>query len=431
MSNDNENFGLLYSAYHKFYSALKHLNQFCVGNDLFDNISSLDSFFSEYRNITFVLQKSLNKTEYMDDYKSIRDKHFSDPVSKWMVLSRNKVLKQQPFELKKKVIVTIYLPTNSLEFFVQEFTLSNEEEYSVLNHKIMTMIADLKLLEVHFSIEYLFYKEHSQELFEDITVSIINAFNFLQEMEGRIQEDNILVNQLKDKIKKLHFYKTPKEYLFIQDYVYYADVNKFEISQRAYMSFGVKDSPFCIPSKDIRISLNAFDKLFPRANESLKGVFKAFLFQHLFIYQEPTQKVMPTFMVVYEDGTYTLHSFQGTIRTTIYREVNAIAKLIKFEKIKAVLFTCEEYSYLLDDFQELYSMSYPDRILHAKNEFASFYMLSKQEEGIVRCSLDLKRILDKEYIFKQIRQLEWQKEEIKNSFLNPIIRALDDIRSGQ
>lgn len=255
MSNDNENFGLLYSAYHKFYSALKHLNQFCVGNDLFDNISSLDSFFSEYRNITFVLQKSLNKTEYMDDYKSIRDKHFSDPVSKWMVLSRNKVLKQQPFELKKKVIVTIYLPTNSLEFFVQEFTLSNEEEYSVLNHKIMTMIADLKLLEVHFSIEYLFYKEHSQELFEDITVSIINAFNFLQEME--------------------------------------------------------------------------------------------------------------------------------------------------------------------------------DRILHAKNEFASFYMLSKQEEGIVRCSFDLKRILDKEYIFKQIRQLEWQKEEIKNSFLNPIIRALDDIRSGQ
>ena len=47
--------------------------------------------------------------------------------------------------------------------------------------------------------------------------------------------------------------------------------------------------------------------------------------------------------------------------------------------------------------------------------------------GIVRCSFDLKRILDKEYIFKQIRQLERQKEGIKNSFLSPIIRALNDI----
>lgn len=45
MNENNENLALLYSAYHKFYSALVSLERFNINNDLFDNISSLDTFF--------------------------------------------------------------------------------------------------------------------------------------------------------------------------------------------------------------------------------------------------------------------------------------------------------------------------------------------------------------------------------------------------
>ena len=50
---------LLYPAMQKFYSALNSLDKFGKEKNFFENISSLDTFFSEYRNITFVLQKSL------------------------------------------------------------------------------------------------------------------------------------------------------------------------------------------------------------------------------------------------------------------------------------------------------------------------------------------------------------------------------------
>lgn len=45
MNENNENLALLYSAYHKFYSALVSLERLNINNDLFDNISSLDTFF--------------------------------------------------------------------------------------------------------------------------------------------------------------------------------------------------------------------------------------------------------------------------------------------------------------------------------------------------------------------------------------------------
>lgn len=51
-TNDN----LLVPAAQKLYSALSSLERFSKHNDFFDNISSLDSFLSEYRNVTFVIQ---------------------------------------------------------------------------------------------------------------------------------------------------------------------------------------------------------------------------------------------------------------------------------------------------------------------------------------------------------------------------------------
>lgn len=94
--------GVLYPALHKFYSALQCLEKFEKGNDLFDNIAHLDSFFSEYRNVTFVLQKSLSHTVYKELYEKKRDKFLMNETGRWFINKRNKITKEHPFELEKK-----------------------------------------------------------------------------------------------------------------------------------------------------------------------------------------------------------------------------------------------------------------------------------------------------------------------------------------
>lgn len=98
---------LLFPAFQKFYSAVSSLKRFNTENNFFDNISSLDTFFSEYRNITFVIQKSLKNTEYNSIYEKNRDKYLTDH---WFVEKRNETIKQQPFQLIKHIEITVFSP---------------------------------------------------------------------------------------------------------------------------------------------------------------------------------------------------------------------------------------------------------------------------------------------------------------------------------
>lgn len=68
--------GLLYPAYQKFYSAISCLERFGKENDFFSNIANLDTFFSEYRSITLVMQKSLAHTSHIEFYKEASTGYF-------------------------------------------------------------------------------------------------------------------------------------------------------------------------------------------------------------------------------------------------------------------------------------------------------------------------------------------------------------------
>lgn len=59
--------GILFPAYQKFYSILSHLERFDKESNFFDNISAIDSFFNEYRNVTFVMQESLSDKKLMSN----------------------------------------------------------------------------------------------------------------------------------------------------------------------------------------------------------------------------------------------------------------------------------------------------------------------------------------------------------------------------
>ncbi|MEG0077449.1 MAG: hypothetical protein RR700_06375 [Anaerorhabdus sp.] len=95
----------IYNSWQKFYSSLSHLERFSKDNDFFSNVSNLDSFFSEFRNVTFVLQKSLSNSPYIELYKNYRDMYLTD---RWFVLKRNEITKEAPFPLKGELDIFIF-----------------------------------------------------------------------------------------------------------------------------------------------------------------------------------------------------------------------------------------------------------------------------------------------------------------------------------
>lgn len=114
---------LLLPAYQKLYSALQSLERFSKGQDLFENIACIDSFLSEFRNITFVLQKSLAHTDYSTAYEASRERFLKNDDCAWLVEKRNQVLKESPFALEKTVELTLYLPNGAGVFSTESYTI--------------------------------------------------------------------------------------------------------------------------------------------------------------------------------------------------------------------------------------------------------------------------------------------------------------------
>ena len=98
---------LLLPAYQKLFAALQSLERFSKGQDLFENIACIDSFLSEFRNVTFVLQKSLAHTDYYREYEALREQYLKNEECSWLVKKRNEVLKERPFNLEKTLILTL------------------------------------------------------------------------------------------------------------------------------------------------------------------------------------------------------------------------------------------------------------------------------------------------------------------------------------
>ena len=141
---------MLYPAYHKLYSALKSLESFEKGSDFFNNIGYLDSFFSEYRNVTFMLQKYLASTRFESDYQELRDKFLFNDTCKWFILKRNEITKQQPFDLEKKIKIMVYTGGIPLAMPIYTFTIENDIAYSTLINSLRNRLLSIHPVEVFF-----------------------------------------------------------------------------------------------------------------------------------------------------------------------------------------------------------------------------------------------------------------------------------------
>ncbi|MBQ3290518.1 MAG: hypothetical protein IJH50_14040 [Kiritimatiellae bacterium] len=406
---------LLYPAYQKLYSALCNLERFDKETNFFDNISSLDGFFSEYRNITFVLQAQV---KHMDDlyaaYLRNRDLYLKDH---WFVDKRNETTKEHSFKLVKKIQLTLYLPDREVGVFNKEFSVENDKPLDSLLSELKEFFAQINQVEVFFSVRFSFHEKNSDiDLLEKLVSGISSMLQFMEAMERDTMGNGILCDQLKAKITGMKILLAPRDFLLVDDYVYYPCTGTFDKGSRLAVTL----SPGC---EGNRLPLASMIQ-----NICYGGTpFDKFTFMHAFLcgmQPEKDKDLMPVIMTVYGDGTYDMNVFHASIKTTMYRKINEIARHISSQDVKEVFY------------MSLYSYSHFHKELSVPA--TSKERIAASETDFLVCACINERLEEKEYVFdgREIDKPEYVAQIMKNGMtdslhasrlnLHPIWQAFSD-----
>ena len=407
---------LLLPVYQKLYAALASLERFGKGQDLYDNIACIDSFLSEYRNVTFVLQKSLAHTGYISLYENLRDKYLKNDQCYWLVKKRNEVLKERPFALEKKLILTIYLPHTAGVFHSESYTIEDEVDYESLIESVKTIISNISAIEVFFSVEFV-YKEIASDinLFDSVNYGIEALLSLIAELDKEIgYEVSPMRKTVQNKIEKLLFHRTPKDTWFIDDYVYYRENNIFEKGERLELvtplKIGVKYQDFC---KLLHIE---------KKGDFIRETFEAFKKMHIISFFKQ-KKIMPTFLILSGDGVLSMLMYDASIKTTTYRKINEIAAEIRAGANIAAVFYVGEMIYYNDI--NLLNLDYRHRIKHMHSELLSFDLITKNDSAQYLVSKEAIIENSKDCLFPTLTKV---KTKDGSSFMHPIINAFLEVQ---
>lgn len=410
---------LLLPAFQKLYAALNSLERFSKGQDLFDNIACIDNFLAEYRNVTFVLQKSLVHTDYMSVYERLRDKYLKNPQCSWLVNKRNEVLKEKPFALEKQLILNLYLPHTRGIFPSEKFTIEDEVDYISLIESVKNTIESIPAIEVYFSTEFI-YKEIGSDvnLFGTIDYGVNSILSLLTDLDKEISieasKSRVIIQ---DKISKLKFLKVPKEAWFVDDYVFYRDDKIFEKGDRSEIitpvSTGIKYVMFC---KLLGVGIT---------DDFVQDTFEAFKRMHIISFSKQ-KKIMPTLLTLTNDGILSLVMYDSTIKTTTYRKINEIASDIRSGADIIAVFLVEEI--ICYNNPELLNLDYRYRMMDTHTEMLSFNKVTK--EGAVQYLISSEAIIDntKDCVFPTLTRVE---TDDTFSFVYPITDAFSVISSNE
>lgn len=409
----------LLPAYQKLYAALNSLERFSKGQDLFDNIACIDNFLAEYRNITFVLQKSLAHTDYVSAYERLRDKYLKNPQCSWLINKRNEVLKEKPFALEKQLILNLYLPHTRGVFPSEKFTIEDEVDYITLIESVKNIIENIPAIEVYFSTEFI-YKEVGSDvnLFATIDYGVNTILLLLTDLDKEISiEASKSRKIIQDKISKLKFLKVPKEAWFVDDYVFYREDKIFEKGDRSEIitpvSMGIKYAVFC---ELLGVGIT---------NDFVQDTFEAFKRMHIISFSKQ-KKIMPTLLTLTNDGILSMVMYDSTIKTTTYRKINEIASDIKSGADIIAVFHVGEMIYYNNP--ELLNLDYRYRMMDAHAEMLSFNKVTKESEEQYLISSEA--IIDnvKDCVFPTLTRVE---TDDTFSFVSPIIEAFSVISSNE
>lgn len=158
-------------------------------------------------------------------------------------------------------------------------------------------------LEVFFSVEYVFLDKNEKiDIYYKCLEGIYSMKKFMIKMYEEIGEDCSLCESLIKKINNFELSYSKHDFCMTDDYVYHPTEKNFERAQKMAMYI-----PEC--NLFTKTPLTNFDRAF---GPNYKSRFQKFVFMNSII---KSSDLMPTLMIIYEDNTFSLESFQSDLKT--------------------------------------------------------------------------------------------------------------------
>lgn len=403
----------MFGAYQKLYSALNSLSNISKDNDFIDNISAIDVFLSELRNVTFVIQKNYNDAKSKEVYNKLNEKYLkNDSIMKSLVDFRNETTKEHPFDLIISINCIIYtakkIRKNVLTLNIRDKKISAKK----IEDKVKKIIKSLNCVdrEIYFSYNCQFLSnDKTVDIFEYARHGINKMYTFLLEFEqeicGTTTEYCDIKKKIVNKLQKAYI----NELTLNTNCVYQKDTDRIQVSPKARFIGVTKDSKV----------MNSFDKIPLDSDEyflkgaNLKERFKSFILNHIAIAQI-SEELMSTFIIIYNDNTYTIDTFPVFQKSELHYTIDELAKRIKTDNINAI-FVVQEMIGATENLEEFSNMTHDERMVNYDKEFLAFSMISKDENIFIM--FDREKISNIEYVRETLL-------DFKNNFINYILFPL-------
>ena len=366
---------LILSALQKFYSALKQLKQFSVENDYFDNVACIDTFLTEYRSVTFALQKSLGRK---DDPVYIKNRDIylkgDKALSDWLIDQRNIVDHEHPFSLKKELRVVIYDFGNAVVFQQYEQKVDKDEPVGNYLQAIKDTFKNIQIQEINFSAQFLFVNDEDADeksIFDFIERGVLVMWQFLHAMKAELKDDSDVANDLMGRIDRL-VHGMPKRWIIdALDYCYYKSTDSFE-----------RGSSLTMALPEIRLPKAMFMSQVKNLISTAETFYDAFIYFHAYAYIEQQHNILSTFFIEYKDSTYQIMAFTASIRTTMYRYINLVARLVDSGNATNVYLVTETVGYgiNLNDNPAFAQLNYEEKKAYQRKTYLTFYKVSSNGE---------------------------------------------------
>jgi len=406
---------LLAPALQTFYSALKGLERFSTENSFFDNTSSIDTFLSEFRSVTFALQTSLGTKDHPDYIKNRDAILAKDPIIlKWLNDQRVTIIHQHPFNLKKILRVVVYDSGKAVVFKKYE----QNEPFGDYLQVVRNSFLAIQTPEIYFSAQYLFVEQEDlkeRSIFEFIDSGILSMWKFLHTMKVDLKDDSKIANKLMAEIDGIVQLMPQRWMLDVVDYCYYKTDDSFD-----------KGESFTFMQPDIPMLVAPFVEEVQKMSTTVKDLYDAFIYLHTCIYVQQKHHIMSTFFIEYEDGTYRMISFLATIRTTMYRYINRVAHMVDEGNVINVYLVTETVGYGgfgINAISKFMQLNYKEKMAYRTKTFLSFYKVN-QIGGIKSAVMDADALVDRLSVSVAIGNMKSSEEfSVYNVMLTPVVES--------
>lgn len=412
---------LIYPILQKYYNALNSLKFLNVTKDIFESIPLIDNFFAEFRNITFVMQKSFSTMELKEYYRIKQEEFLNNNSLRWFIDKRNETVKENPFKLEKEVEVYAYLPDFCGKIIDSRLSIDNDIPLETLEQVIKTYLTKYnKNSDIYFSIDILFKENGSEiDIYSRIKNGIIIMDNFIKAVLTDYPCNCSKCTNIIEKIKELRTEIFLKDFTFSWDYT----VENNEVIWGQQIEIGSQDkNGHPILMSDVRIPIDANLSITKDVVDDDMQLFKFYASIHYTIFKAQNNNIMPTFIIIYDDNTVSYMPFVATIKTTFYKKSRQVEKMVRENSIRVIYFVGENYYYPIEQIKN-FQKPYSKRIKHASTTLLSLNMVSKKYEHIMTISFDTKNIECEAYAINQINN---PYEDVNCYWLNPILIALKD-----